>query len=80
MSVRVQRAGNVGPLVNAIHCSFITGEIIVSSAHRRLAIDGYGLRAPLWFGAGLALLGILTLVPDLVRRAAPQERQDQVVG
>jgi DHA1 family inner membrane transport protein len=68
MGVRVQRAGNVGPLVNTIHGSFITGGIIVSSAVGGLAIDGFGLRAPLWLGAGLALLGILTLVPDLLRR------------
>jgi predicted MFS family arabinose efflux permease len=72
MGVRVQRAGNVGPLVNTIHGSFITGGIIVSSAVGGLAIDGFGLRAPLWFGAVLALLGILTLVPDLVRRTAPR--------
>lgn len=68
MGVRVQRAGNVGPLVNTIHGSFITGGIIVSSALGGLAIGAFGLRAPLWLGAGLALLGILTLVPDLVRR------------
>jgi predicted MFS family arabinose efflux permease len=80
MGVRVQRAGNVGPLVNTIHGSFITGGIIVSSAVGGLAIDGFGLRAPLWFGAGLALLGILTLVPDLARRAAPQVRQGEVVA
>jgi predicted MFS family arabinose efflux permease len=80
MGVRVQRAGNVGPLVNTIHGSFITGGIIVSSAVGGLAIDGFGLRAPLWFGAGLALLGILTLVPDLARRAAPQVHQGEVVA
>jgi predicted MFS family arabinose efflux permease len=80
MGVRVQRAGNVGPLVNTIHGSFITGGVIVSSAVGGLAIDGFGLRAPLWFGAGLALLGILTLVPDLARRAAPQVRQGEVVA
>ncbi len=70
MVVRVQRAGNVGPLVNTIHGSFITGGVMVSSAVGGLVIDGFGLRAPLWLGAGLALLGILTLVPDLVRRTA----------
>jgi DHA1 family inner membrane transport protein len=80
MGVRVQRAGNVGPLVNTIHGSFITGGVMVSSAVGGLAIDGFGLRAPLWLGAGLALLGILTLVPDLVRRAVPQVRQGQVVA
>jgi predicted MFS family arabinose efflux permease len=80
MVVRVQRAGNVGPLVNTIHGSFITGGVMVSSAAGGLAIDGFGLRAPLWLGAGLALLGILTLVPDLVRRIAPRAQHDAVVA
>jgi MFS transporter, DHA1 family, inner membrane transport protein len=80
MGVRVQRAGNVGPLVNTIHGSFITGGIIVSSAIGGLVIDGFGLRAPLWLGAGLAVLGILTLVPDLARRVVPQARHGRVVA
>ncbi len=70
MGVRVQRAGNAGPLVNTIHGSFITSGIIISSAVGGLVIGEFGLRAPLWLGAGMALLGILTLVPDLVRQAA----------
>ncbi len=78
MGVRVQRAGNVGPLVNTIHGSFITSGIIVSTAVGGLAIDGFGLRAPLWLGAGLALLGILTLVPDLFRRAVPRRVEARV--
>jgi MFS transporter, DHA1 family, inner membrane transport protein len=80
MVVRVQRAGNVGPLVNTIHGSFITGGVMVSSAAGGLAIDGFGLRAPLWLGVGLALLGILTLVPDLVRRIAPRAQHDAAVA
>ena len=80
MVVRVQRAGNVGPLVNTIHGSFITGGVMVSSAAGGLAIDGFGLRAPLWLGAGLALLGILTLVPDLVRRTVARAQHDAVVA
>ena len=80
MVVRVQRAGNVGPLVNTIHGSFITGGVMVSSAAGGLAIEGFGLRAPLWLGVGLALLGILTLVPDLVRRTAPRAQHDAVVA
>jgi MFS transporter, DHA1 family, inner membrane transport protein len=72
MGVRVQRAGNVGPLVNTIHGSFITSGVIIGSAVGGLVIGGFGLRAPLWLGAGLALLGLLTLLPDLVRgRARP---------
>ncbi|MGV4927487.1 MFS transporter (plasmid) [Streptomyces sp. BHT-5-2] len=67
MATRVQRAGNAGPLVNTVHSSFITLGVIVGSSFGGLALDSYGLRAPLWLGAGLAVLGLLTLLPDLVR-------------
>jgi predicted MFS family arabinose efflux permease len=80
MVVRVQRAGNVGPLVNTIHGSFITGGVMVSSAVGGLVIEGFGMRAPLWLGAGLALLGILTLVPDLVRRPRSWTHHADVVA
>jgi predicted MFS family arabinose efflux permease len=71
MAIRVQRTGNAGPLLNTVHGSFIVSGIIISSSLGGLLIDAYGLRAPLWLGAGMALLGIATLVPDLVRRFAP---------
>ncbi|WP_030672832.1 MFS transporter [Streptomyces sp. NRRL B-1347] len=73
MITRVQRAGNTGPLVNSVHSSFITGGIIIATSVGGPAIDAYGLRAPLWIGAGLAVLGLLSLLPDLLRRgtAAP---------
>ncbi|MFD9884622.1 MFS transporter [Streptomyces alboflavus] len=70
MVTRVQRAGNTGALVNSVHSSFITGGIIIATSIGGPAIDAYGLRAPLWIGAGLAVLGLLSLVPDLRRRAA----------
>ncbi|MFD9904317.1 MFS transporter [Streptomyces sp. NPDC059063] len=70
MVTRVQRAGNTGALVNSVHSSFITGGIIIATSVGGPAIDAYGLRAPLWIGAGLAVLGLLSLVPDLRRRAA----------
>lgn len=38
------------------------------SALGGLGLDRFGLRAPLWLGAGLAVTGPLTLVPDLLRR------------
>ncbi|GGS08241.1 MFS transporter [Streptomyces aureoverticillatus] len=66
---RVQRVGNTRPLVNSVHSSFITGGIIIATSVGGPAIDAYGLRAPLWIGAGLAVLGLLSLVPDLRRRA-----------
>ncbi|MGW0532421.1 MFS transporter [Streptomyces sp. NPDC003032] len=67
---RVQRTGNARPLVNTVHSSFITLGIIIATSVGGPAIDTFGLRAPLWIGAGLALLGLGTLVPDLLRRRA----------
>ncbi|MGW6268445.1 MFS transporter [Streptomyces sp. NPDC055060] len=64
---RVQRAGNARPLVNTVHSSFITLGIIIATSVGGPAIDAYGLRAPLWIGAALAALGLVTLLPDLKR-------------
>ncbi|NIH84516.1 MFS transporter [Amycolatopsis granulosa] len=71
MVTRVQRAGNARPLVNTVHSSFITLGVILGSSLGGLAISMSGLRAPLWLGAGLAVLGLLTVLPELVRRPAP---------
>ncbi|MGW0658356.1 MFS transporter [Streptodolium elevatio] len=78
MAVRVQRAGNPGPMVNTVHASFITLGVIVGSSFGGLAIDAFGLRAPLWLGAGLAVLGTATLLPELGRAA--RKRQRPVLG
>jgi predicted MFS family arabinose efflux permease len=64
MITRVQRTGNAGPLVNTVHSSFTLG-IIVGSSLGAVGIDVWGLRAPLWLGAALALVGLATLVPEL---------------
>ncbi|MGW6024089.1 MFS transporter [Streptomyces sp. NPDC055099] len=64
---RVQRTGNARPLVNTVHTSFITLGIIIATSVGGPAIDTFGLRAPLWIGAALAALGLLTLLPDLKR-------------
>ncbi|WP_329258600.1 MFS transporter [Actinoallomurus sp. NBC_01490] len=64
MVTRVQRTGNAGPLVNTVHSSFITLGVIIGSSAGGVAIDTFGLRAPLWLGAALAFLGILTLLPE----------------
>ncbi|MFE1960997.1 MFS transporter [Streptomyces sp. NPDC059479] len=73
MVTRVQRAGNAGPLVNTVHSSFITLGIIIGSSVGGLAIDNYGLRAPLWLGAAMAVLGLASLLPDLIHRSAPAD-------
>ncbi|GAA3386970.1 MFS transporter [Streptomyces roseoviridis] len=71
MVTRVQRTGNAGPLVNTVHSSFITLGVILGSSLGAVVIDTWGLRAPLWLGAALALVGLATVLPDLTRRTAP---------
>ncbi|MER5387623.1 MFS transporter [Saccharopolyspora sp. NPDC002686] len=70
MITRVQRTANARPLVNTVHSSFITFGVMIGSWAGGTAIDQFGLRAPLWLGVALALIGILTLLPDLLRRRA----------
>ncbi|MFF8726458.1 MFS transporter [Streptomyces sp. NPDC015171] len=65
MVTRVQRAGNAGPLVNTVHTSFITLGVIIGSSLGAVAIDVGSLRGPLWLGAALAALGLLTVLPEL---------------
>ncbi|AXE87838.1 MFS transporter [Streptomyces sp. Go-475] len=64
MVTRVQRTANAGPLVNTIHSSFITLGVILGSSLGAVAIDAWGLRAALWLGAGMAVLGLVTLLPE----------------
>ncbi|CAL9328323.1 MFS transporter [Streptomyces sp. enrichment culture] len=71
LATRVQRTGNAGPLVNTVHSSFITLGIILGSSIGAVVIDTWGLRAPLWLGAVMALAGLATVLPDLVRRSTP---------
>ncbi|MFM9370097.1 MFS transporter [Streptomyces sp. Da 82-17] len=81
MATRVQRTGNAGPLVNTVHTSFITLGVIVGSSVGGLLIGAYGLRSPLWLGAGLALLGLLSLLPELWwRRRTPPPARASVVA
>lgn len=75
MVARVMKAAEPGALVNTLHTSVITAGLAIGSWAGGAAIDaGYGLRAPLWVGAAMALLGLLSLVPPLTARAAGQAR------
>jgi predicted MFS family arabinose efflux permease len=72
MVARVMKAAEPGALVNIMHTSVITAGLAFGSWAGGVAIDeGYGLRAPLWVGAVMALLGLVSVVrPLVVRRAA----------
>ncbi|MFD0205471.1 MULTISPECIES: MFS transporter [Saccharothrix] len=71
---RVQRTGSTGPLVNTVHGSFITLGIIIGSWLGGLLITDHGLRAPLWLGVGLAVLGLVSLLPDLHKASTGSTR------
>lgn len=69
MVTRVMKAADPGALVNIMHTSVITAGLALGSWAGGAAIDaGYGLRAPLWVGAALALLGLLSVLRPLTAR------------
>ncbi|MFD9820786.1 MFS transporter [Streptomyces violascens] len=74
MVTRVQRIANARPLVNSVHSSFITLGVGIGSSLGGVGVSHFGLRAPLWLGAGLAALGILSLLPELAARRRIRER------
>ncbi|MBD8164507.1 MFS transporter [Erwinia persicina] len=66
MVTRVMAAAGNRQLVNTLHTSMITFGLMLGSLLGGLGIEyGFGLSAPLWIGAGMALCGLLTLIPDL---------------
>lgn len=68
MVTRVMREANGRPLVNTCHTSVITLGIMAGSFLGGDFINfGWGLRAPLWLGAAMAVLGLLSLLPALLR-------------
>lgn len=79
MITRVQRAGNTGSLVQTMHSSFITLGVVVGSWIGGMGINAYGLRAPLWVGASLAVLALLAMVPA-IRTASRSSRTIQKVS
>ncbi|MGK5630170.1 MFS transporter [Streptomyces sp. URMC 123] len=77
---RVQRTANARPLVNTVHSSFITLGVVIGSWLGGVGIDAFGLRAPLWLGAALAALGVVTLVPELGHRSGRSRRSAAQAG
>ena len=69
MVARVMKAAEPGALVHTLHTSVITAGLAFGSWAGGAAIEaGYGLRAPLWVGAGIALLGLLSVIRPLASR------------
>nr|WP_312973693.1 MFS transporter [Pseudomonas sp.] len=69
MVARVMKAAEPGALVNTLHTSVITAGLAFGSWAGGAAIEaGYGLRAPLWVGAAIALLGLLSVLRPLASR------------
>jgi len=77
---RVQRTGNTGALVNTVHASFITSGIVIGSWLGGVLIADHGLRAPLWLGVVLAVLGLVTLIPDVRRWTAARRTSGEALA
>ncbi|ALC85170.1 MFS transporter [Bacillus sp. FJAT-22090] len=64
MATRVMKTAGSGTMINTVHSSFITLGVVIGSSLGGVAISGgYGLHSPLWIGAILAALGLLSLLP-----------------
>src|SRR5690606_8294969 len=71
MVARVIKTANASPLVNTVHASVINIGLFAGSALGGLGISlDFGMRAPLWVGAGLAVVGVLSVVPLVWRRTS----------
>jgi len=69
-TARTVRVGGSNPAVMAMMPTIVTGGILFGTAAGAVAVDSsLGLLAPLWMGAALAVAGLLTVLPDLRRRA-----------
>ncbi len=68
MVARVIRTANARPLVNTVHASVINIGLFAGSALGGVGISlDFGMRSPLWVGAGLASIGVLSVVPLIWR-------------
>jgi predicted MFS family arabinose efflux permease len=63
---REARAGKNSMLVNSVHTACIMLGVMIGSWIGGVSVEaGLGLHGPLWIGAGLAVLALLTLLPEL---------------
>ncbi|QKH38361.1 MFS transporter [Achromobacter pestifer] len=70
MIARVMQTAHPGALVNTVHTSVINIGLGAGAWIGGLGIAaGHGVRSPLWVGAALAVLGLVSLLPYLGRKA-----------
>lgn len=68
MMARIVSVAHPGPMVNAVHTSVINIGLGGGTFLAGMAISaGYDFRAALWIGAGLAVLGLCSVLPYLRR-------------
>lgn len=69
MMARIVSVAHPGPLVNAVHTSVINVGLGGGSYLGGVAISaGYGYNSALWIGAALAVMGLLSILPYVLRR------------
>lgn len=74
MVARVIHTADARPLVNTVHASVINIGLFAGSALGGVGISlDFGMRSPLWVGAGLATIGVLSVVPLVWRKRAHRE-------
>ena len=77
MVARVVSTARPGPLVNTVHVSVINIGLAAGAWLGGLGIGaGYGLLSPLWVGAALAVIGLLSLLPYMARRQSTAAHLD----
>jgi len=68
MMARIVSVAHPGPMVNAVHTSVINVGLGGGTFLAGMVISaGYDFRAALWIGAGLAVLGLCSVLPYLRR-------------
>ncbi|MBD2781485.1 MFS transporter [Xenorhabdus sp. 38] len=76
----VMRTANGRPLVNTVHTSVITLGVVIGSFLGGLSISlGWGLKSPLWIGGCMALIGLMTLLPDFRHYIKNRDKENAVI-
>lgn len=79
-AARTIAAGGQNPAVMSMLPTVVTGGILLGTSLGSVVVDsGLGLLAPLWIGALFAVVGLLTLIPDVLMKPKKFELQEEAV-